>query len=304
MYRGAGSSWWNPAWMAPVLPTLILVYVSVHNSRSTVDGTRLWARSFFGALTVRDAIDKKDPKLNQRHLINGRINHGAEWLDPMKRLQPLTYYGPKSGVGLAVSAIQARGPVKIGVVGLGTGTMAGFGRRGDTVRFYEINPIVPRIARSQFNFVPGTPATVDIVMGDARLSMEREPPQNYDLMVIDAFTSDSIPIHLLTQEAFRLYYRHLKPDGVLAVHISNRYLDLKPVCFSAAQALGKQARLFDPELDGTPGIWRSVWVLMPASADFFNLTPFKGQGTPLEAQAGFRAWTDDYSNLYQILYRY
>ena len=139
--------------------------------------------------------------------------------------------------------------MRIGVVGLGTGTIAAYGRWGDYIRYYEINPLVPIIARTQFTFVNDCRGKLDIAMGDARLTLEREAPENFDVLAVDAFSSDSIPVHLLTREAMQLYFHHLKPDGILAVHISNRYLDLEPVLEGEAKALGKTAREVDTDDD-------------------------------------------------------
>src|SRR6185503_13323463 len=156
--------------------------------------------------------------------------------------------GPSTGVGVAMSEKMKSGAaLRVGVIGLGTGTMAAYGREGDYYRFYEINPLVPGIARTQFSYLNDSPAKIEIAMGDARLSLEREEPENFDVLAVDAFSSDSIPVHLLTKQAMDLFFRHLKPDGILAVHISNRYLDLQPVIRGESQATGKLARLVDTE---------------------------------------------------------
>src|SRR5262249_28050591 len=147
---------------------------------------------------------------------------------------PTTYYGPNTGVGVAIRSKQKTGrAIRVGVIGLGTGTVAAYGRLGDYYRYYEINPLVLNLARTQFFFLPDCKAKLDVAMGDARLSLERElaqgSPENFDVLAVDAFSSDSIPVHLLTREAMLLYFRHLRDDGILAVHISNRYLNLQPV---------------------------------------------------------------------------
>ena len=157
--------------------------------------------------------------------------------DEDHRMEPITYYGTGTGVQLAVREAQTRGPVRLGVIGLGAGTMAAYGRKGDYVRFYDINPLVVDVARNEFWFLSGTKAGVGVALGDARISLEREMPQNFDVLVIDAFSSDAIPVHLLTLEAFAQYLRHLKEGGAIAVHVSNRYLDLEPVVAKAAAAM-------------------------------------------------------------------
>ena len=164
---------------------------------------------------------------------------------------------------------QKKGAIRVGVVGLGTGTIAAYGRLGDYYRYYEINPLVPPITRGQFFFVPDCPAKLDIAMGDARLSLEREAPENFDVLAVDAFSSDAIPVHLLTKEAMQLYFRHLRPDGVLAVHISNRYLDLQPVVEGEAQSLGKLTRTFDTDEDESVDVFCATWVLVFAPAAGF-----------------------------------
>ena len=191
-------------------------------------GARVLVRNFYGGLRVRD--NGENGSLDaMRTLTHGTINHGEEYLNLARRDLPTTYYGPNTGVGMAIREKQKTGAIRIGVIGLGTGTIAAYGRLGDYIRYYEINPLVLRVARKEFFFLKDCKAKLDVAMGDARLSLEREPPQNFDVLAVDAFSSDSIPVHLLTKEAMELYFRHLRPDGILAVHISNRYLDLQPV---------------------------------------------------------------------------
>jgi SAM-dependent methyltransferase len=191
-----------------------------------------------------------------------------------------------------------RSPQRVGVIGLGTGTIAAFGRPGDYYRFYEINPKVVEIAQREFTYLADSPAKIDIVLGDARLSMEREPPQNFDVLAVDAFSSDSIPVHLLTLESFRIYFRHLKPEGILAVHVSNRHLDLEPVVERIATALGKDNLLVDND-EGENLVYSASWVLV-ANRGVFDKPGF-ALGQPVKPKAKLRLWTDDYSNLFQIL---
>jgi spermidine synthase len=215
-------------------------------------------------------------------------------------MNPTTYYGPKSGAGLAIRGRQKNGPVRVGVIGLGTGTLAAYGRPGDYYRFYEINPLVIQLARTEFSFITGTGAKVETALGDARLSLEREPAQNFDVLAVDAFSSDSIPIHLLTREAFAVYFRHLQPTGVLAVHVSNKYLNLLPVVKRSADAFGKAARAVDTEDEEGDEIFGSTWVLVTASEALFQEAQWAGAGS-IQPASGQRLWTDNYSNLFQIL---
>lgn len=258
-----------------------------------IQDAKFLERNFYGALRV---IDGGPIRL----LRNGNIIHGREFLSPQRATEATSYYSPKSGLGLAVAQLQARGPIHVGIVGLGIGTIAAYGRTGDAYRFYEINPAVPDIARHYFRYLELCKAAWRIVMGDARLSLEREPPQKFDLLAVDAFTSDSIPMHLLTRESFALYWRHLKPDGVLAVHISNLYIDLGPVVAAAALADGKMARAVENPEDLKNGVDMSNWILITADKRFFDSPALKG-ARPIAVPASFRAWTDDYSNLWRSL---
>ena len=219
----------------------VLAGYFVRQERRLSKNLVLQARNFYGPLEVRDDLPTED--YAQRTLLHGTINHGSQLLDPVLRYVTTSYYGKRSGVGRAMSALQAKGPIRAGVIGLGAGVLSNYGRKGDYFRIYEINPLIERIAQTLFTFYPHSPADKAILMGDARLTLERqlanEGPQNYDILAVDAFSSDAIPVHLLTREAIQLYFRHLKPDGVLALHISNRYLDLKPVCEGGAAAVGR-----------------------------------------------------------------
>jgi SAM-dependent methyltransferase len=267
--------------------------------RTEQKGARVLVRNFYGGLRVRDS----GPATAQdavRTLIHGTINHGEEYLVPSKRDIPITYYGGMTGVAVALRELQKNGPIRYGVIGLGTGTLAAFGRPGDYVRFYELNPLVPPIARGQFYFVPDSKARVEIAMGDARLSLQREQPENFDLLAVDAFSSDAIPVHLLTKEAMDLYFRHLKPSGVLAVHISNRYLDLEPVLAGEAKATGKIGVVVDTEDDDSQDLFGATWVLIRSPAAGFSKNILTASSDLSKARQ-IRLWTDDYSNLFQIL---
>jgi spermidine synthase len=233
--------------------------------------------------------------------MNGTITHGKEYLFPDKRMEPTTYYGPASGVGLALLVAAHRGTVRAGVIGLGAGTLAAYGQPGDHYTFYDINSLVIELARTHFYFLNGSRAQVEIVPGDARLSLERQPAQNFDVLAVDAFSGDAIPIHLLTREAFALYFRHLKPGGVLAVHVSNRYLDLKPVVERVAQSLGKLAFSVDSGEDDEKDIFKARWVLVSARPDFYEEPEIRAAIKPIPLPAGFPLWTDDYSSLWRIL---
>jgi hypothetical protein len=263
-------------------------------------GALLLVRNFYGALRVHD--DTSSEFYSERTLTNGTINHGSQLLDESQRYINTSYYGDSSGVGRALHMLQSRGPVKYGVVGLGAGVLSNYGRAGDTSRIFEINPLVERIAQHEFSFYPHSKADKMILMGDARLTLEKLEPQNFDLLAVDAFSSDAIPIHLLTREAMQLYARHLKPNGILALHISNRYLNLEPVCLGGAEFLGRRAWTVADEGEGGEYLSSSTWVLVTADASLPKSSQFVNADiSPSKSIKRFRPWTDDYSNIVQIL---
>jgi hypothetical protein len=252
-------------------------------------------RNFYGTLAVYDS-----PEGTWRTLAHGTITHGGQFLDPAKANNPATYYSRDSGVGLAIASLPTA-PRKLGVVGLGSGSLAAYGRPGDRIRFYEINPLVEPFARRYFTFLGQGRAATEVVLGDARLSLEAEPPQGYDLLAIDAFSGDAIPVHLLTREAFALYFRHLAPGGVLAVHVSNKYLELKPVVRASVDAFGQTARVVDTESDENAGSYGSTWVLITRDATFFDRPAFQKNGDVSPLPAASLLWRDDFSNLFRVL---
>ena len=282
----------------------VLAGYFVRQERRLSKNLVLQARNFYGPLEVRDDLPTED--YAQRTLLHGTIDHGSQLLDPVLRYVTTSYYAKRSGVGRAMSALQAKGPIRAGVIGLGAGVLSNYGRKGDYFRIYEINPLIQRIAQTLFTFYPHSPADKAILMGDARLTLERqlanEGPQNYDILAVDAFSSDAIPVHLLTREAIQLYFRHLKPEGVLALHISNRYLDLKPVCEGGAAAVGREAWVVDDEGDEASYLSSSTWVLVTSDLSLYQGKFFKDATiSQYHPKKDFRPWTDDYSNLFQIL---
>jgi SAM-dependent methyltransferase len=297
--QGAGTRAWLRWGLAAWLLAGLGATVHFHRQRRRdfAEDSLLQARNFYGTLRIREVGLGRD---RSRYLLHGTINHGGQFVAGDRARDRTTYYGPDSGVGLALEALGARGPLKVGVVGLGSGTLLNYGRPGDAYRVYEINPLVERLARTWFTALPGCQARAEVVLGDARLSLEAEPPQGYDLLAVDAFSSDAIPVHLLTMEAFDAYARHLKPGAVLAVHISNRYLDLAPVLKREAEARGWQARLVSDEEDTETGVYRSDWVLISSRDAIFQAEGLK-DAAALEDNPKVRRWTDDFSNLYRIL---
>jgi hypothetical protein len=296
--RGEGPLWalWGVAALVAASLAGQLVAATVAEARQA----RLLARNFYGSLRV---VDRGFGPAATRMLNHGTITHGEQYLDPAERGRPITYYSPASGVGAALRAAAARERLHVGVVGLGAGTLAAYGRRGDRYRFYEINPLVVEIARREFTFLSDTPAEVATVLGDARLSLEREPPQGFDLLAVDAFSSDAIPVHLLTREAFALYAGHLAPGGVLAVHVSNRHLDLVPVVLGAGRAVGLRAVVVDTydEFHAEPSVYGSTWVLLAREAAPLEHALVREAAGEPGREPTPRLWTDDYSNLLGVL---
>ena len=259
------------------------------------------SRNFYGVLTVYEH-EKHDPVSHYFLLQHGRITHGLQFADPVQATWPVSYYGPDSGIGLGVDALPT-GPRRIGVVGLGTGTMAAFGRAGDYLRFYEINPQVQAVATSWFTYLPKCPGKVEVAPGDARLSLEREPPQHFDLLVLDAFSSDAIPVHLLTKEAFEVYERHLNTNAIIAVHISNHYLDLEPVVVNLARHFGyKLASIDYEETDEEWWLYGSTWVLLSRNEQVINRPAIRNAASTVNTNSTkVPLWTDDFASLFQIL---
>jgi SAM-dependent methyltransferase len=231
------------------------------------------------------------------------IEHGAQYVDPPRSGDPITYYARNSGVGLAADFFKQ--PSRhIGVVGLGTGTMAAYTRRGDMLRYYEINPLILKIANEQFSYLENARTNgvdVAIRMGDARLSLTADESERFDLLVIDAFSGDAIPVHLLTREAVALYLKRLKPDGILAIHTSNTYLDLNPVVKMLADDAGCDWRLISNSDDDHKLIDAADWMLLTRNQDFLLKLDETTLQDSVEVPANLRVWTDDYNNLFQIL---
>jgi hypothetical protein len=258
-------------------------------------------RNYYGVLRVHDLPETAE-QTAARDLLHGTINHGSQLTDPAERRTPTAYYGPKSGMGRAIRFFEQRSSVRVGVIGLGAGVTAAYGRPGDFFRFYEINPLDLSIANTWFTFLKDCPADHQVLLGDARLTLERQSSQQFDVLAVDAFTSDAIPVHLLTSEAFELYFHHLKPSGILAVHVSNRYLDLAPVVARHASDLAKTAIDVNDDGEDEDYLSSSDWVLVASDARPFSDALFRDSSIkPAKARPGLRPWRDDYSNLFQIL---
>jgi len=271
------------------------------NVRETLADSLSFTRNFYGVLRVA-VYNPKSPDLMNYTLQHGRISHGSQFTAQDRRRQPTTYYSDRSGIGLALLNMPRHSGLRVGIVGLGTGTIAAYGDENDRFTFYEINPAVIDIATSRFSYLSDSFADCDIVLGDARISLERQSPQNFDILVLDAFNSDAIPVHLLTLEAFDTYLRHLKREGVIAVHITNRYLDLAPVMETLADHFGFAAALIDSDSDEEEEIDEATWMLLTRDKNFLALDAIREAASDDTDTTGRRIlWTDDYTNLFQIL---
>ena len=279
-------------------------------------------RNFYGVLKVTEELAPY-PRIHKHVMYHGVIWHGFQYRLPARRSWPTLYFGRRSGVGIAIEHHPLRAvpdrSFRLGVVGLGAGTLSAYGndpevwsahdkRAADHLRFYEINPQAVNLAETHFTYLDdalGRGVDLDIFLGDARIVMERQleqgEAQQFDVLVVDAFSGDSIPMHLLTLECFDLYWKHLNPDGILAIHISNRYLDLRPVVQNAAEELGKQAFFVAYEGDNLGGL-SSSWTLVTNNDDFIETPAFQQAYVPGGMNRARRAvWTDDFSSLFEVL---
>jgi hypothetical protein len=297
-----------------MLALTISLGIHIHGTlRNNLEMTR----GFFGVLRVLDE-EPENPLVHRFTLMHGRIEHGFQYQFSDRRYWPTSYFGPGSGIGVALRYHPNRtmdrfnpGSLRVGIVGLGTATMASYGRAGDYFRFYEVNPDVVRLCRKYFTYLGSCPAKVDIVLGDARISMEHEKKrgeiQQFDILAIDAFSSDAIPVHLLTQECLEVYHSHLKAEGILALHLSSRYFDLAPVARGLAS--------LDPEGAVQPlritavsnqsqGVDASDWVLLTSNRRFLDSAEVRRAVKPWgSSDRAPQLWTDDHNNLFHLLIR-
>ena len=290
----------HDAWVGAL--AIALVVFAFHAVNSVQQGDLFRERDFYGVVRVRGDEETYS-------LVYGATNHGIQFRDFDKRLLPTSYYWRESGFGLVMRnhPKYGREPMRVGVLGLGIGVMAAYGNEGDTYHLYEISPIVQELAEGRggyFSFLADTQANVEVIMGDARISLENELPQNYDILAMDTFSSDAIPVHLVTREAFELYLRHLAPDGVLIAHISNNHLDLRPVIWQNGQELGLTVVFFDIQKipEGHPEAFPSQFMALSRNPAYFDAPEIAAVADRMEDfSTDIRLWTDDYSNLFQVL---
>jgi hypothetical protein len=322
---------WQASWLVLIGLVVALIASLFSTAREEAIESRLMVRNFYGVLSIvegqvpnlvlvkGESSQPLDEDPRYMRLMNGTIDHGLQFYAWSKRRWPTSYYGPNSGIGIALRAARqplfadvladgsmtkfrpGRPVLCAGFIGLGAGTVAVYGQRGDRFTFYEINPLDVQIAQTQFTYLRESQAAIDIVMGDGRLSLERQAPQNFDVLAVDAFSGDSIPVHLLTRQAFELYFRHLKADGILAVHVSNKYLNLEPVVSAAATALNKEAVMITNSDDHAKGIYAATWILLGDRAVLTGAPEIEQAGTVLGPAGRKYLWTDDYSSLLKLL---
>jgi SAM-dependent methyltransferase len=296
---------WDTVWPLRAfwtVGTAALVAVLAYHVHAYEKNSILVERNFYGGLRVQLHYDWL--KRPYHALYHGMIEHGAQFLDPPRSADPTTYYARSSGVGIALDFFEDQPSRNIGVVGLGSGTIAAYAERGDEVRYYEINPLIVRIANEEFSYLKNARtngADVAIRIGDARLSLAAHDSERFDVLVIDAFSGDAIPVHLLTREAVALYLQRLKPDGVLAIHTSNTYLDLNPVVKLLADDAGVESRLISSNDDNRKLIDAADWMLLTRNQDFLLKLDESVLQDSIDVPPGLRVWTDDYNNLFQIL---
>jgi hypothetical protein len=301
--RAAFTSVWSVAVVA------LIVLLGLQIRTGTVDSI-YHGRGFFGVMFVYEWDAGADD--HERRFYHGKIQHGRQAMHPSNLRRASAYYGVNSGVGVAMlrhprrqSADPAERGLKVGIVGLGVGTLSAYGTEQDSFRYYEINPQDEEIAREYFSYLKNSNAATQVILGDARVSMERELLESgsneFDVLVLDAFSGDAIPVHLLTEEAFDLYAKHLRSDGILAVHITNQYLDLSDIVRGAANRLGKDAIWVEEE----PERWYeddNDWVLIANNPVFMQSSRIRSmQSAWDEDQPRPVRWTDDFSNLFQVI---
>jgi spermidine synthase/MFS family permease len=312
----------KPRWVWTVLLLFALGLVSGlgYGTWRALDDTIIAVRNFYGVLRVKETPEEAETAW-VRQLVSGSTLHGVQFMEPTEQAIPTSYYGLQSGAGMTLLAYPRQGGMHVGVVGLGVGTLATYAEYGDRYRFYEINERDVALAQEYFKYLQNCQGDYQVVLGDARLQLEREEAQQFDVLVLDAFSSDAIPVHLLTLEAFQVYLRHLRPGGVICVHITNRHLDLLPVIARVAQEIGMGHIGWVSGSNDYTATLVAHWVVMTANPDFKRAFERQardmlkdetdagridryqpGLGQPVKSnEAEVPLWTDDYSNLFRLL---
>jgi hypothetical protein len=295
----------RPAYaVAPIAAIISLVLVAYfsydYNWLLKEGGTMVSERNFYGRLSVKQLGYDENSADTHRYLMHGTIVHGKQYIAGPYRRITTSYYTEGSGIGMALADFRT-GPMKIGGVGMGAGTIAAYGKQGDLVKFYEINPKVIDLASNYFYYLNESRAQVQIALGDARLVLERERPQQFDVLAVDAFSGDAVPVHLVTREAMGVYLKNVKPEGAVAFHVTSRYLNLAPVIKQLADEVGYEAVLISDRSDDNPYASHSDWVVVTRNRVFLDDPQVLKKRAAIPVVAGMRTWTDDFSNLFMIL---
>ena len=297
LWRSFDSTWiWRFSSAGLVAAVLFLVHDGLEAYRL---GIREMERNFYGVVRTRDY--PSEPGF--RYMLHGAINHGGQLQGEPFEMMPATYYSPNSGYGRLFQAMP-EGPKRVGLIGLGAGALAAYAQSGDQWVIYEINPAVVDLAKKEFSFLDRMKAPYEIVLGDGRLALEREAPRQYDVLAVDAFSGDSIPIHLVTKEAMAAYVKHLAPGGVIVFQATNRFVDLPPVAKRLADAFGLEAVLVEdsPQFTTGPERWylHTDQIIMTKNKDVLKHPAFK-EAKPISLRPDVGVFTDDHSNLLRIL---
>jgi hypothetical protein len=294
-----GGRWIAAAALAVAAATTAFVIQNVVEYSSDV---RVMVRNFYGVVRTRDYAMPSPFRV----MYHGAINHGGQLTAPALGRKPSTYFGVTSGYGRAFASLPDT-PRRVGVIGLGAGAIAAYARKGDVFRFYEIDPQVAAVAMLEFSFLKDSPAQIEVALGDGRLSLEREPPQRFDLLAIDAFAGDSIPMHLLTREAMAVYLKHLAPEGVMVFQATNRFVSIAPVVERLASELGMTAVMVSDEPDNAYSSGADYWlsatdqIIVTRNRAILESAALRRVAEPLPHNPKFRVWTDDYYNLLGVL---
>jgi SAM-dependent methyltransferase len=297
--------WSSPRLRRPLLGvSTVVVAATIFKMYQFHEDSVVMKRNFYGSLRVQQ-FDPPIEMRRRRVFIHGSIAHGDQYLDSPDNAVATTYYKLNSGIGRALSLKttlnqeRGLGALRVGVIGLGVGTLAAYGHKGDMYRFYDIDPAVVEIARRDFTYLRNSPAEIQIAVGDARLNLEKESPQNFDVLAVDAFSGNAIPMHLLTLEVMHVYERHVKADGIIAFHVSNHFLNLKPVVRSIAEARGLYVAWVRERLAN--GATNSDWVLVCRDREILQQPSISEATSVILAKPARQVWTDDFNNLLEVL---
>ncbi|HEV3008944.1 MAG TPA: fused MFS/spermidine synthase, partial [Burkholderiales bacterium] len=290
-------------WVGVAVTVVSAVFV-VRGVQDYTEGVRVMERDFYGVVRTADHVSP----VPYRSMYHGAIMHGGQLLGDSFRNTPADYFSPGSGYGRVFTSLremQPKKPLAVGVIGLGAGVIAAWMKPGDRLVFYEISPRVVDIAQREFTFLQDTSAKTEIVLGDGRLSLEREPPRGYDVLGIDAFSGDSIPMHLVTREAMAIYVKHLKPDGVIVFQATNRFIDLLPVVKRLAAEFGLQAINIADEPEGDDGAeyWYSATdqIIVTRNPRLLAWPRIAEAAEEIADRPGLPVFTDAHHNLLRIL---